>query len=113
MLEQIYPLEEAKLRGYVGRPVYAVLNDGSYFGGYLSDIKDGQIYLTGSVPGQGTVSTNASKARSQLAGKAKQARTSAFGYPGYGYPGYGYGAGIVLPLFLLALLFAFPFGFFW
>jgi hypothetical protein len=112
-MEQILPLEEAKIRGYIGKPVYAVLGDGSYFSGYLSEIKDGHIILSSGTTGQGTVSTNASRAKAQLASKKKPVRTSAYGsygghypYP-YPYPGYT----IALPLFLLALLFAVPFGF--
>jgi hypothetical protein len=111
-MEQIVPLEEVKIRSYIGKPVCAVLSDGSYFSGYLSEIKDGHIILSGGTTGQGTVSTNAARARAQLASKKKPVRTSAYGsYGGYPYPYPGYS--IALPLFLLALLFTFPFGFFW
>lgn len=114
-MERINSFDEATLRGYVGRPVYAVLNDGSYFCGYLSECRDGCVMLTSAAKGIGTVSTLASRAKSQLESRSK-AKTSAWGFPGScscSCGGFGAGWSVALPLFLLALLFAFPFGFFW
>ena len=108
-MEHIYPLEESKICTYIGRPVCAVLQDGSYFYGYLKEVRDGGIILTAGGQGDGVVSTNVSKAKGQLSSKSRKMKVSAFG--GYGY-GYGAAWAITLPLALLALLFAFPFGFF-
>lgn len=108
-MEPIYPICEEKILPYKGKNVCAVLHDGTYFYGTVNDIRDGQLFLSQGSLGQGKVLAK-QKTTKQQASKQRKASVSAFGYPGYGYPGYGSGAGIVLSIALIALLFAgFPF----
>lgn len=101
------PIAENDIRGHIGKPVCAVLRDGSCFYGTISDIKDGHLYLSGSYRGPANVSTKAKKTKNTASKSKQKASTSGY-YPGYGY-GFGYGSSIAIPLFLLALLFATPF----
>jgi hypothetical protein len=105
-MEAIYPICEEKINPYIGRTVCAVLYDGSYYYGTISEISEGQLILSSQARGTGTISTNFKKAKKQLSNK-NQGTVSAFGYAPYGY-----GSGFALSLALIALLFTIPtFGF--
>lgn len=107
-MQPIHPICENTLRGYIGKPICAVLHDGSYFYGTVSEVRDGKVYLgPAGGPGQGSVSTNRSRAKRRLAAKRRpkngsrmKASVSAF-FPGSGYPRYPIGA-VGLELGLIA-----------
>lgn len=99
------PISENAIRPHIGRPVCAVLRDGSCFYGTIADIRDGQLILSGGSRGHAPMTTSAKKKKKQAS--KNKANVSGY-YPSPGYP-YGYGAAIAVPLFLLALLFSVPF----
>ncbi|HUC93983.1 MAG TPA: hypothetical protein VMS09_18530 [Paenibacillus sp.] len=97
----INPVNVNTVNPYIGKPVVAVLQDGTYCCGLCGGIEGGKLILHDYAPGEGTVAISAKKAKEQLSQIGNKAKTSAFGY---GYP-YGYG-GFGLDLALIALLFA-------
>jgi hypothetical protein len=99
-MEFISPINTETCASYYGKPVCAVLHDGSRVYGYLNKVENGQLLLSH----QPTLTG----ATSQLK-KSKKAQTSAV----YPYPPYGHFPGgiLALELALIALLFAVPF--FW
>lgn len=124
-MQQIYPLGVDACKPHIGKTVCAVLRDGRYYIGTITDVNENGIQLNGGyAPEANVLSTQPAKAKKQLQqlkSKAKgvhkaetkanaQAQTKAFGYdPGYGgYPGYGYGA-YAFDWAALALLFLIPF----
>lgn len=130
-MQQIYPLGVDACKPHVGKTVCAILRDGRYYIGTITDVNENGIQLNGGYTSEANVlSTQPAKAKKQLqqlksktkgANKAvikanEQAQTKALGYgpgyPGYpgngGYPGYGYGA-YAFDWAALALLFLIPF----
>lgn len=97
----INPIDAGTVNPYIGKPVVAVLHDGTYYSGLCGGIQGGKLILHEYATGEGTVVTSAKKTKEQLSKIENKAKTSAFGY---GYP-YGYG-GFGLDLALIALLFA-------
>jgi len=98
----ITPMTEEGIRPHMGKRVCAMLCDGSYYHGTITDIRDGHLILDG--PRNQCVSVcSTKKMKSDLKKAAQSASISAY-YPGYGY-GFGAGAGLALSLGLLALLF--------
>ena len=104
------PLENCHLHS--GRPVCAVLKDGTHVYGILGGMHYGKLILHRAARGPGKVAVNAARMRRRLAAQAKTrtktsagAKTKGFvGYPYYPYPGpYAVDAALV------ALLFALPF----
>ncbi|GIQ69292.1 hypothetical protein DUZ99_04740 [Xylanibacillus composti] len=71
-MQPIHPICEDTLRDYIGKPICAVLHDGSYFYGTVSAIRDGKLYFGSGIPGDGTVSTRRSAAKRQLAAKRRK-----------------------------------------
>ncbi|HEY0826840.1 MAG TPA: hypothetical protein VGE40_01990 [Bacilli bacterium] len=108
-MQPICPISEDAIRPYVGKQVCAVLHDGTYLFGTITDCREGQLFFSGGVKGPGTVSTSAIRAKAQIRSKLKnKAKISAFS------PFFGFGGGAaaaVISLALIAALFAFPFGF--
>jgi hypothetical protein len=107
-MEQIYPVSKETIQPYIGKPVCVVLQDETYYQGYICGIENGKLILSEQLDGAGTLSSKRKKkrAKSKLRQHAK-ADTSAF-YP-YG-PAYGYGYGrLGFDLALIALLFTIPF----
>jgi len=100
----ITPMTEEGIRPHVGKRVCAMLCDGSYYHGTITDIRDGHLILNGQSNPEAAICSS-KKMKANLKKAARSASISAY-YPGYGY-GYGYsaGAGIALSLGLLALLF--------
>ena len=101
-MEIISPVTAESCNSYIGKPVCAVLQDGSRVYGYLHGVESGKLLLR-----LNPESADVSSAKRK---KGKQAaRTNAF----YPYAPYGfYAPGILaLELALIALLFAVPF--FW
>jgi hypothetical protein len=106
-LQSITPITEEAIRPFVGKPVCAVLHDGTYLFGTISDCRDGQLFFQGGVKGPGTVSTRSRRARAQIKQKIKtKAKISFFPFFGFG----GGAAAAAISLGLIAALFAFPFG---
>lgn len=137
-MQQIYPLSVDTCKPHIGKTVCAVLRDGRYYIGTITDVNEKGIQLNGGyASGANVLSTQPAKAKKQLQqlkSKSKgnpkastkavphtneQALTKAYGYgPGYpyygGYPGGGYpyyppyGA-YALAWAAIALLFLIPF----
>ncbi|MDU4696774.1 MULTISPECIES: hypothetical protein [Paenibacillus] len=106
-MQQIYPLGVDTCKPHIGKTVCAVMRDGRYYIGTITDVNENGIQLNGGYASEANVlSTQPAKAKKQLnqlkskskgANKAvtkanAQVQTKAFGY-GPGYPGYGYGGG--------------------
>lgn len=129
-MERIYPICEEKIRPYIGKTVCAVLHDGTWIQGCVTNV-DGQNLHLSFEPSGGNISSQGKKGKvKQLPKKGKKALTSKkrgskkadvssfypspypYPYPyGYGY-GYGWGAGaFAISLALIAALFATPFFF--
>lgn len=109
----INPMTEEGIRPHVGKQVCAMMCDGTYYHGTITDVRDGHLFLNGNCNQNAYVCSapmkskmkSISKTKSISRGKTKPVSVSAF-YPGYGYGyGYGYGAGLALSLGFLALLF--------
>ena len=101
-MQIISPVNADTCSSYIGKPVCAVLHDGSRYYGYLSSIEDGRLMLR-MEPESAETSTKKKKKANQ------EAKTTGY----YPYPPYGYyprGA-LALELALIALLFVVPF--FW
>ncbi|MEX2416306.1 MAG: hypothetical protein WD424_09195 [Paenibacillaceae bacterium] len=107
-MQPISPISADAIRPYIGKQVCAVLHDGTYLFGTISDCRDGKLFFSGGAQGPGTVSTNATRAKTQIRTKLKnKVKTSAFS------PFFGFGGGAAvaaISLALIAALFAFPFG---
>jgi hypothetical protein len=95
-MEIISPINAETCRSYVGKPVCAVLHDGSRYYGYVHGVEDGRLLL--SYEPQAAVTSAKKKSKNK-----KKASTQAFFGP------YGYGGLFALDLALIALLFALPF----
>ena len=109
-MERIYPITEEQIKSCIGKPVCAVLQDGSCFQGIIDECKDGKIYFSTEISN----SSASGKKRKKNAGKKRSrdvrekiADVNGWGYPGY-YPGYG-GRTFALDLALIVLLFTIPF----
>lgn len=100
-MERIFPITPTVCGRYIGRPIYAVHQDGTHYCGYLEEIRDGQLVINGYVQRTGPVQTFAAK-KGSFKKTAKKAKTSAF-FPGFGFNRF------LLPLTTLTLLFALPF----
>lgn len=136
-MQQIYPLGVETCKPHIGKTVCAVLRDGRYYIGTITDVNEKGIQLNGGyASGANVLSTQPAKAKKQLQqlkSKSKgnhkastkavpqandQAQTKAYGcgpgypvyggYPGYGFPGNPYGA-YALDWAAIALLFLIPF----
>lgn len=101
VLERIYPVCAETIWKYIGRPVYAVMQDGSSYYGVIESVNDGILVLR-STEGTGAVSTNAKKSTVKLKAQQK-AKMSAY------FPRPFLGSRIALSLALIALLFSTPF----
>ncbi|WP_199615239.1 hypothetical protein [Paenibacillus alkalitolerans] len=110
-MELIAPVSTQKCAPYIGKPVCAVLHDGSHVFGYLQRVDGGKLILSGSALGEGTVSVSKAKAKKQLKQKMDKAQTNF--YSPYFYPPYFSPGLFALDLALIALLFTVPFFFFW
>ena len=100
-MEMISPVTAEACSPYIGRPVCAVLHDGSRYYGYLHSVEGGQLRLRSE---QDAAVTSMKKKKRH----APEASTKAF----YPFSPFGYQRGtIALDLALIALLFAIPF--FW
>lgn len=96
----ITPVTAETCSPYIGRPVCAVMQDGTHHYGILRGIGDGQLYLE---RGRDELALASLRDRSKAQPKpAAKAHTKAF----YGY-GLGYGA-FAISLALLAALFFVP-----
>jgi hypothetical protein len=100
-VESIFPICEAAVKPYLGRPICAVSQDGTHYFGTIEGIDGDRLIINGYIGEPGEVQTYALKNK-QSVKKAKQVKTSAF-FPGFGFQRF------FLPFALLALLFAFPF----
>ncbi len=100
-MERIYPICADTVMPYVGRPICAVLHDGTHYYGTIEGIDGDQLVINGYIGEPGKVQTYALK-KKQSVKKSKQVKTSAF-VPGFGFRRF------FLPFALLALLFALPF----
>ncbi|WP_068784095.1 hypothetical protein [Paenibacillus phocaensis] len=124
-MQQIYPLGVEACKPHIGKTVCAVLRDGRYYIGTITDVNENGIQLNGGYAPEATVlSTQPAKAKKQLQQLKSKSKghkaavksdapvhTKAFGY-GPGVPGYGYGYGdYALDWAALALLFLIPFFF--
>ncbi|MGZ7442740.1 hypothetical protein [Paenibacillus sp. TH7-28] len=114
-MQQIYPINEAGCRPYIGRTVCAVLNDGNCYVGTISAVSPDGIQFDGVVPGGASVlSKRSPKAKRQISNLKSRAKTKAFGpFGGFGggFRGFGGFGGFWLPWALLSLLFLWPFFF--
>lgn len=90
-MQLINPISEDIIRPHVGKRVCAVLCDGRYYYGTLTDVRDGHLYLGGNTTQTATCSSKKTKP------KTKPVSISQY------YPGYG--AGLGLSLATLGLLF--------
>ncbi len=99
-MDIINPINAETCESYYGKPVCAVLYDGSRVYGYLNRIENGELILSH----QPTVAGTSVQIK-----KRKKANTSSL----YPYPPYGRfpGGFLALELALIALLFTVPF--FW
>ena len=101
-MEIISPVTADSCSSYIGKPVCAVLHDGSRYYGFLQAVENEQLILRFQ---EETAAATSSKKRKNKS----DAKTNAFNpYPPYGYFPRGT---IALELALIALLFAVPF--FW
>jgi hypothetical protein len=100
----IYPITEPICRQYIGRPVCAVLHDGTHYIGMLEEIRDGQLVINGYIPGP-EIAEIYSKGKKKHR-KSPKAQTSFF--PGFGFNRFFFPFAALSLLFLLPF-FAFPF----
>jgi hypothetical protein len=101
LVERIFPISNATVMPFVGRPICAILHDGTHYYGTIEGIDGDQLIVNGYIGEPGEVGTYALK-KKQSVKKGKQVKTSAF-LPGFGFQRF------FLPFALLALLFALPF----
>lgn len=101
-MELISPVTADGVQPFIGRPVCAVLHDGTHVSGVLGGCDGGALTLNPlTADGTGAVSTKSIKGKTKQTGKAA---TSAFGFPFVA-------STIALELALIAFLFAIPFFF--
>lgn len=100
-MERIFPICNETVMPYVGRPICAVLHDGTQCYGTIEGIDGDRLIISGYLGGPGEVNTLALK-KNQSIKKTKKVKTSAF-IPGFGFRRF------FLPFAALALLFALPF----
>ncbi|MEK3734752.1 MULTISPECIES: hypothetical protein [Paenibacillus] len=113
-MQQI-PLSADSCRGYVGKHVCAVLQDGTEVVGTLRGVHDKGLEIEFVNPTASVLSAKGKQggpSKKSKSSKGSKAATSAFG-PGYGY-GYGgyspyWGGGNFLAWEAIALLFLIPF----
>ncbi|WP_166240655.1 hypothetical protein [Paenibacillus turpanensis] len=105
MIQLISPINEKSIRPHAGKPVCAVMKDGTHVFGYVDGVRDGKLYFSNSAYGIGTLSTSAYQAKRQLERKMSGPKSSAFGYGGYS----GCGFGVAWDIVLISLLFLLPF----
>lgn len=106
-MEIINPVSAATVQPYIGRPVCAVLHDGSHVYGVLGGCDGTTLTLnpyTGDGAGPGVLTT---KSFARKTRQSKKATTSAFGFPFNPFVT----RTIALELALIAFLFAIPFFF--
>lgn len=102
-MHPIAPITETSISSYVGKPVCAVLHDGTYIYGTVLECRNGHLYFSQINPGTGPVFTSANKPKAQLQKKMKNKATISF---------FGFGAAAAaISLAFIVALFAFPFGF--
>ncbi|WP_276354374.1 hypothetical protein [Cohnella caldifontis] len=99
----ITPLTPAGISPFIGKPVCAVMQDGTRHFGILHGCDGGQLFLNALPGGPVLASVERGKARGA---KTEKAQTRAFFGPFGGF-GFGFGA-IALSLALLAALFFIP-----
>lgn len=107
-MELISPVTAEMCKSYIGKPVCAILHDGSYYVGTLSGVTEKGLEFNQAYSEAKTLSTQASKAKKQLhaLNSKSKAKTSAAVSP------YGFGPeAFVLDFALIALLFLLPFVF--
>lgn len=109
---------------YRGKPVCAVLQDGTHVYGYVAGLEGDQLLLCEELPASGFLSSKAEskvnkgakkvKAKNVKGPKSTKKNASASAdVSGFGFYPYGFAPGVfALSLGLIALLFALPFGFF-
>lgn len=106
LVERIFPICEATVMPFVGRPICAVLHDGTHYYGTIEGIDGDRLIINGYLGQQGEVGTyalnNNKSVKKQSAKKAKQVKTSAY-LPGFGFERFFF------PFAALAFLFALPF----
>lgn len=107
----ISPITVDNIVPHIGRPVYAVLNDGTCRVGIIRGCSGGQLYLDSSP--RGPLSLASVKGAKKEAAKV---RTKAWGYGPYGYGGWGWGWGFgaaaaAIGIAAIAALFLIPFFF--
>jgi hypothetical protein len=100
-VERIFPICHETVTPYVGRPICAVLHDGTHYYGTIEGIEGNQLIINGYVRNAGEVGTLALKKKQSLK-KNKKMKTSAF-VPGFGFDRF------FLPFAALAFLFALSF----
>jgi hypothetical protein len=106
-MQPISPITEEAIRPFIGKPVCAVLHDGTYLFGTIANCHGGQLFFKEGGQGPGTVSKKSRQARDQMKSKIKRKAKISF------FP-FGFGGGVAaaaISLGLIAALFAFPFGF--
>jgi hypothetical protein len=106
MVERIFPICNETVMPYVGRPICAVLNDGTHYYGTIDGIDGDRLIINGYTGEQGEVGiyglNNKQSVKKQSVKKAKQVKTSAFS-SGFGFRRFFF------PFAALAFLFALPF----
>jgi len=100
-MEMISPVNAETCGPYMGRPVCAVLHDGSRYFGYLHSIDEQKLTLR--MEPSPAATSSAKKKRKLPVAKTKAAPI----YPAYGY--YPPRHEFILDLALIALLFTVPF----
>jgi hypothetical protein len=116
-----YPCKEDQIRPHIGRQIIAITTKNETIHGVLEQVRPGEIIITQHT----TVATTTSKSKRSAKVKRYPMPPHGHGRPFPGYPGFpmrppypvyppppypGYGGGsLILPLFLLATLFARPY----
>jgi hypothetical protein len=100
-VERIFPICNETVMPYVGRPICAVLHDGTHYYGTIEGIDGERLIINGYIGEPLKAETYALKKKKSVK-KAKQVKTSAF------LPGFGFRRSF-LPFASLAFLFALPF----
>lgn len=118
-----YPCKEEMIRPHIGKQVVAITTKNETIHGVLEHVRTGEIVITQHTITATTQSKNKRKAKVRRfplpphgPGRPYPGYPGFPGQPGYPvypppplYPGYGAGGSLVLPLFLLATLFARPY----
>lgn len=104
-MQPIAPLTPEGCRPYIGKPVCAVLHDGSEVIGYLHGIEDNRLLIRIAPDSEPVANTARANVKSHKKNKRKTVKTSAFA------PFFLPGGLLALELALIAALFLIPF--FW